>query len=327
MFKNIRHAIQLLLFICLVAAIALPAVGETATPVTENVAVVNGTQISKKSFDQELLVSRSRIEQQGQKIPESQLPEFKKHIIKQLIGTELLFQDSKQKGIVVSNEKVSQFLTDIKKRYPTEEQFQKDLVEMNMSEDDMKSRLKKSIAIQELIEKHLAKNATVTDEEAKTFYDKRPELFKSPPSVKASHILIKSSPTAKPAEKDAAMKKIKDVQEKLKQGGDFAELAKTHSEGPSGPKGGDLGFFSQGQMVKPFETAAFALSPGEISDIVETRFGYHLIKVSEKKESQTVSFDQAKEKIIKNLTRNKTQQIIEQHIETLKNTAKIETLI
>lgn len=327
MFKDIRRAIQLLLLTCLVAVIAIPAVGETTTPDKENVAVVNGTQISKKSYDQELLVVRSRMEQQGQKIADSQLAEFKKHIMKQLIGTELLFQDSKQKGILVSDEKVNQFLSDIKKRFPTEERFQKGLADMNMSEDDMKSRLRRTIAIQELIEKHLTKDATVTDVEAKAFYDMRPELFMAPPSVKASHILIKSSPTAEPAEKDAAMKKIKAVQEKLKQGGDFAELAKTHSEGPSGPNGGDLGFFSQGQMVKPFETAAFALSSGEVSDIVETRFGYHIIKVTEKKESQTISFDQAKGNIIKNLTRNKTQQIIEQHIETLKGSAKIETFI
>ncbi len=97
--------------------------------------------------------------------------------------------------------------------------------------------------------------------------------------VKASHILIKVDAKTDEAKKTEARKKIEEVQQKLKDGGDFAALAKEYSEGPSNVKGGDLGYFGRGQMAKPFEDAAFALTPNEVSDVVETRFGYHLIKV------------------------------------------------
>jgi peptidyl-prolyl cis-trans isomerase C len=290
-------------------------------------AIVNGSVITQRSFDQEFTVLRAQIEQSGQKIEDNQTDEFKKHVINQLISAELLYQDSKQKGIKVSDEQLGKYLAEVVKRFPSEEEFKKGLAEMNMTEAEMKMKLRKSLAIQELITKYVALGTEVTDEEAKAFYDMRSELFQQPESVKASHILIKVAADAKQPEKDAAMTKIKEIQDKVKKGEDFAELAKKNSECPSAPNGGDLGFFPKGQMVKPFEDAAFALAPGAVSDIVVTQFGYHLIKAVEKKKSEQIAFETAKEKIKGNLSKDKRKQKVDSHIDMLMAKAKIEKFI
>jgi peptidyl-prolyl cis-trans isomerase C len=287
------------------------------------VAIVNGSVITQKAFDQELILMKAQIEQSGQKVEDNQMPEFRKHVLNQLITAELLYQESQQKGIIIPNDRSKQYFDDIKKRSPSEEAFNKELAAMKTTEEEMRLKISKALAIQELITKYLATDTTVTDDEAKALYDSRPELFKKPESIKASHILIKVAPNASQADKDEAMKKIKEIQERINKGEDFAELAKTYSQCPSAPNGGDLGYFTQGQMVKPFEDAAFSLAPGAVSNIVETQFGYHLIKAIDKKGPETVSFETAKENIKKNLSKNKSKQQLDAHIAKLMETAKI----
>jgi len=145
--------------------------------------------------------------------------------------------------------------------------------------------------------------------------------------VRASHILIKVEPKAKESEKEDALKKIKEVQEKQKKGGDFAKLAKEYSQGPSNVKGGDLGFFKRGQMVPAFEEVAFKLKPGEVSEIVNTRFGYHLIKVVDKKPESTVPFEEIKERIGQYLKQQKVQKEVKQLVEKLRKEGKVETFL
>jgi len=120
------------------------------------------------------------------------------------------------------------------------------------------------------------------------------------------------------------MEKIKKIQKELKGGQDFAVLAKKYSEDKgSSANGGDLGYFSRGQMVKPFEDAAFGLKPNEVSDIVETRFGYHLIKVYDKKPGKIMAYDEIKNLLTERLQQEKTQQEAVKYIADLKKTAKI----
>jgi peptidyl-prolyl cis-trans isomerase C len=167
----------------------------------------------------------------------------------------------------------------------------------------------------------------MTEAEVKNVYDENPEDFKQKAQVHARHILIKVAADADEAAKAEARKKIEAVEEKAKKGTDFAELAKTHSEGPSNVRGGDLGFFGRGQMVKPFEEAAFGLEPGKISDVVETRFGYHLIKVEERKKERTLSFDEVKPQLMEKLKRGKLEQEMRTYLLALREKAKIETFM
>jgi peptidyl-prolyl cis-trans isomerase C len=136
---------------------------------------------------------------------------------------------------------------------------------MNLTEADLRFQFERDLAIRKLLDDQIGGKITVSEKESRAYYDSNLESFKKPEQVRASHILIKVDPGADEAKKAEARTKIESLQAKLKKGEDFGALAKEYSEGPSGPKGGDLGFFGRGQMVKPFEEAAFSMKPGQVS--------------------------------------------------------------
>ena len=166
----------------------------------------------------------------------------------------------------------------------------------------------------------------VTEADAKKFYDENPKLFTR---LSASHILAafsdepgKNPPTKE--QEEAALKKINDVHKKLKDGGKFEDLAKEHSDCPSKEKGGNLGEFSQGQMVPEFEEALLGLKANDVSDPVKTRFGYHLIKAGEKK---VIPFEEIKNNIIQQLKEEKSAEVVDKFVDGLKKAYKVEMLV
>jgi peptidyl-prolyl cis-trans isomerase C len=291
------------------------------------VAVVNGTIITQGEFDRVLGYELRRAAQSGQQIPGAQMAKVENSILDSLIVGELLFQESKKKGIQVKPETVTEQLMTVKQRFPSEAEFKKALEENNMTESKISADIKRDMAIQQLLDKEVDQKVKITDEESKTFYDKNPQLFQQPERVKASHILIKVDEGASEEKKAEARKKIEEIQQKVQNGEDFATLAKTYSEGPSGPKGGDLGSFGRGQMVKPFEDAAFSLKPNETSDIVETKFGYHLIKVVDKQPAKKIAYADAKDRINNRLKNQKLRTERQLYVDKLKKDAKIEKFL
>jgi len=141
----------------------------------------------------------------------------------------------------------------------------------------------------------------ITDDEIEEYYEYNMDTFLQPKEVKARHILFKLSQYADEAEEKKVKEKAAEVLEKARKGSDFATLAKEYSEGPTKSSGGDLGYFTAGRMVKPFEETAFKMKKGEISDLVRTRFGYHIIKVEDVKEARTKALDEVRDQISKTL--------------------------
>jgi peptidyl-prolyl cis-trans isomerase C len=302
----------------------IPAMAADKKPAGEKVAVVNGVVITRAQFEKELTVHVQRVSRQGQQVSDEQMVALKKDILEGLIEREVLYQESQRAGIKISDQKVNDQLAGIKKRFPSEEEFEKALLSMNLTEAEVRSQIQRGLAIRELIDQKVANKVVITDEATNAFYTANPKLFKQPEQVKASHILIKVEPTADDATKAAARKKITDIQQKLKDGGDFAELAKEYSEGPSGPRGGDLGYFKRGQMVKPFDDAVFSMQTNEVSDLIETRFGYHLIKVYDKKPEQTLPYAEVKDKIAQRLKQEQIEKDATLYVDNLKKGAKVE---
>jgi peptidyl-prolyl cis-trans isomerase C len=290
-------------------------------------AVVNGVAISKDDFDREMDFYVKRANQRGQQVPEAQMGLMKNQVLDSLIDRELLFQETKKKGINIDPKDVADELQKIKQRYAKPGEFEQLLNDMGLTESDVQNQIERGLAIQQLIDNEVRSKVTIGDEEVKSYYDANPQLFEQPEQVKASHILVKVDANAPQEEKDKARKKIESVQEKAKKGEDFATLAKTYSEGPSGPNGGDLGYFRRGQMVKPFEDAAFNLNPNETSDIVETQFGYHLIKVVDKKPAQKMTYADVKERLSEHLKKQKTDSEAGAYIQSLRGSAKIEKFL
>ncbi|MFI5395728.1 MAG: SurA N-terminal domain-containing protein [Candidatus Binatia bacterium] len=147
----------------------------------------------------------------------------------------------------------------------------------------------------------------ISDADAKGYYDERVAEYEKPEQVHARHILLRYAPDANDQEKANVRKHAEEVMAKVKAGGDFAALAKQYSEDSSAAQGGDLGSFSRGKMVPSFEQAAFALAPGEISDLVESPFGLHIIKVEGKEEARTQTLDEVKSQIVAKLTQEKAR--------------------
>ncbi len=145
---------------------------------------------------------------------------------------------------------------------------------------------------------------SVSDEDIRSYYEYNMDRFIEPGKVRARHILFKVEPNAPEEQVKAVMGKAEKVLKQVRDGGDFAELAKKHSDGPTKEKGGDLGYFARGQMVKSFDEAAFNLEQGEISDIIRTRFGFHIIKMEDKKEGGAKPLDQVRETVRKILVAN-----------------------
>ena len=306
------------------ALLIYPALaGEEQAP-EDKVAVVNGSVITRADFDGEMSRVQQRLRRMGKPFSDSQLSEIKKQVLENLINRELLYQESQKQGITVDEAAINEQVRKLKERFSDEAKFKSALSKANLSEAALRLQFKRGMAIQQFIDKQFVQRITVSGEESRAYYDGKPDLFKQPEQVHASHILIKVDPGADESRKAEARKKLEMIQEKLKKNEDFAALAKEFSEGPSSVKGGDLGYFRRGQMVKPFEEAAFALKPGEVSDIVETTFGYHLIKVIDKKPETTIVYKDVKDKLEGYLKQEKVQEEIKLYVEKLKEKAKVE---
>ena len=291
------------------------------------VAIVNGSMITQEDFNRDMRQVQQFFLSSGKQLNSDQLSDLKTKILEGLINRELLYQDSQTKGIMVDEAQVNERWETLKKGFPSEADFKASLSDANIIEADLRSLIKRGIMIETLINTHFFEKTAVSDKEMKTFYMEHPDLFKKPEQVRASHILIKVDSEADKSEKKKARKKLKKIQKKLKKGEDFSALAKEHSQGPSGDEGGDLGYFGRGQMVKPFEDAAFSLETGKLSDIVETRFGYHLIKVFEKNPETIGEYSAVKDRLKQSLEQREVQKQMEVYVEGLKNKAKIERLL
>jgi peptidyl-prolyl cis-trans isomerase C len=179
--------------------------------------------------------------------------------------------------------------------------------------------------VNEYLRKEVASKATVSEDDIKIYYDGHKDEFKTSDMVRARHILIKVAPQSSEEEKKKAKVKAESVLKKIKDDEDFAGLANNYSDDTSSKlTGGDLGFFARGKMVKPFEDAAFSLKPGEVSGIVETQFGYHIIKLEERKAASTEPLENVKERIQQKLLQDSMRSKVSEFIEKAVKDSKVE---
>ena len=315
-----------LLVALLIMTVAWTARGEEKKNPESPVAIVNGTPIERQAYDREMNLYKQRMARSGRQLSDSDSQSVEKALLDEMISRELLYQESLKKGIKIEPKAVDEQYATIRQRYPDDAKFKEILDRMNLNEATLKTQIAHQTAVQQLIESQIAPKIAVKDDETKAFYDKNPNFFKMPEQVKASHILIKLDPkTADAAQKASAKKTLQDIKARLAKGEDFAALAKEFSQDSSSTNNGDLGYFRRGQMVKPFEDAAFSLKPNEVSDIVETQFGYHLIKVYDKKPESVIAYDDVKDRIAEQIRQDKLKQEVMEYIQELRKSAKIET--
>jgi peptidyl-prolyl cis-trans isomerase C len=202
------------------------------------------------------------------------------------------------------------------------------LIDRKMTLDQIKSDARRDISISKLIETEIATRVAVKPGQVEDFYKNNPDQFKQPERVRASHILISTAENADAATKAQAKTKAQQILKDVKAGKDFASLARQHSQDPgSAVNGGDLGFFEQGRMVGPFNDVAFSLKPGATSDLVETQFGYHIIRVAEKQAARSVPLEEVRPRLEEYLQHRNRESETESFVKSLRAKGKIEILV
>ena len=310
------------------AAAQAPAQAPAAKPVPpqlpEIVARVNGEAISGKDLDDAVKAVAGR----AGPIPPDERDRVYRGVLDNMIGYRLIIQEAKARKIAVPDAELDAQVAQIRAQFPSEAQFQQALTAQKTTLEAVRSDTRDEVSAEKLVESAIADKVAVKPETVTDFYQKNQDKFQQGPRVRASHILIGIPQNADAATKQQAKAKAEALLKDLKSGKDFAATAKANSQDPgSAPSGGDLGYFEQGQMVPPFEQAAFALKTGEMSEIVETQFGYHIIKLADKQDSRVVPLDEAKQQIEQYLTEQNRHAQTELFVNGLKAKAKIEVLI
>lgn len=285
------------------------------------VATVNGNNITIEDFKVTLALNKIDLESKyGSTVWETEVEDgvkfkdtFKNRVLKGMIDVEAVCEEAKKDGLTPSEEEIDKAFDELNKNLYANENYKKILEDLKISDTCIKSQVEKTLTIQKYTE-NFDKNLKISDEEMKKYYEEhKVDYYKD--EVKASHILISTvddnGKELSEAKKKEAKKKAEEVLKKAKSGEEFSELAKEYSDDPgSAANGGDLGYFTKGQMVQPFEEAAFSLKSGEISGLVESEYGYHIIKVYDKIDKQ-LTFDEVKDEIKKTLTEDKYMESIE----------------
>ncbi len=290
------------------------------------VAKVGTTTITRKELDRavSILVAQNRI--QPGSTPEA-MKEAQKTALDQLIFADLIYQQGLQSPPADLDKQIEFKMAQNKSKFASPAEYEAALQASGITEKDLTEISRKDIVISNYIQTKIVPSITVTDEEAKKFYDENRAQLGEEPQIRVSHILIGVDAAATPEEKAKAREKAEAIRKEVKGGKDFAAAAKEDSTCPSKEQGGDLGFFGKGQMVPAFEQAAFALQPGEISEVVETQFGYHIIKLIDKKDTKPPAFAEIKEKITVFLKGQKTQKAVFEYVTKLRAESKVEILL
>jgi peptidyl-prolyl cis-trans isomerase C len=244
-----------------------------------------------------------------------------------MITTELMFQKSSEEGYTFAEEDVITEMEKIRANYPTEELFMTAMKNQGLTEEMFRNQLERNLTIKKFVEEEISSKQTVTEEEMREYYEETPNLWEREEEVGAKHILVKTTKDDPPDTLESKRARIEALLIRIRNGESLETLAAEHSECPSASKGGDLGYFSRGRMVKPFEDAAFSMSVGDVSDVIESTFGFHIIEVYGKREAGTLSYEDAVEIIEPDFLQRHTNAAIRALIDELKANREIERLL
>jgi len=288
------------------------------------VATVDGEKISRAQLDEAL---GEAVAASGIKVDEltaEQKMEGYRQILDDLIMDKLLGKAAA--GIQITKEEVNAEVAKLRGQFPTEEEFKAQLETVGQSPEKLTETLSKIMQQRQWVEQQIGESVAITQADAKKFYDENQSEFEQPEQVKASHILFLVKQDDSEDVAKAQLEKAKAAAAKAQKGGDFSSLAKEMSEEPGAKEsGGDLGFFTKDRMVPEFAEAAFTLKPGEVSEPVRTQFGWHVIKLEEKKPAGMSPFEEVKDQLEAYLKADKQRKAVQDLMKSLREKAKVET--
>ena len=293
---------------------------------TGPVAHVNGNPIAAAKFNDEM----KKVAKTG-KFPPQLLHRFKSRLIDRLVDQKLIDDAIANSSVKVADKEVDAKLDQVRAEFDEANKksggkatsLKAVAKKYGISDDELRESVKRSIAIEKL----LVENGLElpTDKDVKKFYDDNPDKFTRPEQVHTRHILKKVSPKAGEEAVAKAKEKITELRKKATaKDADFAKLAEKHSDGPSAKKGGDIGFIGKEQFQPEYTKAAFALQKDQISEPVKTRYGWHLIKLVERRDSKTIPFEKVEGRLAKQMKNQKIQKELKTYVKELRSSAKVE---
>jgi peptidyl-prolyl cis-trans isomerase C len=240
-----------------------------------------------------------------------------------LISSELLYQSAVAAGTSVTEAEVQAELDKLTKSLGSDAALNTELANRGMERADLRKELEKTILVNRYIQEGIDKKVTVTPEEVTDYYAKHPDEFKHPDLVRSSHILIPVAQGAPPAQDAEARQRAESVLLRVRKGEDFAKLARENSGDSSASSGGDIGFTEKGQLDPAYDGAAWSLAVGQVSGLIRSSFGYHIIKVTEKKKAGVATLEESRAQLTNFLKEQKRTAELDRLVKELRDKAKI----
>ncbi|HQO09230.1 MAG TPA: peptidylprolyl isomerase [Clostridiales bacterium] len=268
---------------------------------------VNDREISERDFDMACMERKYVFRKE--KLEKADIEE----VTDILIDAVLMLEQAEKENIEYDAAEVDATISKMKKSFKTEDDFLKALSKTGDNNDSIKERIARNLKLRNFVQKKFIADTVVSDDDLNKYYENYPERFNKGEEVRASHILFGEG------DKEQAL----EIHEQLLNGADFTELAKNHSQCPSGQNGGDLGYFDKGKMVPEFEQAAFEMETGEISDLVQTQFGYHIIKLTDRRTGGKFELNEIKEQLRQSMANSILNHKIKSYTVSLREKADI----
>ncbi|MDA8139894.1 MAG: peptidylprolyl isomerase [Desulfobacteraceae bacterium] len=286
-------------------------------------ASVNGSIISSKELEWETKQLAIEMRLRNQPLNEQQIRQLRNDLIENLIDRELLYQHAQSKQIQIRPQWVDAALSEFKGKLGGNSALQSFLTEADLSQMQLKERLAKGLTVQRLLRREPVQSIKVSEAEIQAFYRNHKELFQQGEEIRVKHIFVAVNDMNDENRRTEGLEKIKALKARIDQGANFAVLALEYSDCPSKTRSGDLGYLTRDQLTPSFAAAAFELAPDAVSDIVTTRFGYHLIKMIDRRPPSTVAYAEVRDKIERTLRRDKENDAVTNYINKLKRQSEI----
>ncbi len=289
-------------------------------------------EFRQSDLDEAFIAFRANIAALGERIPEGTRSTLEAQLLDEMIFTRLLVDKSNDADRAKARETANELLDKVRSRSSSEDIFRMRLRALGLSVEQFEKQVVDQALRREVLRRLMSADIRITDEQIRSYYETNTAQFSEPEKVRASHILLATvnKETRQPVSPDIRKEKettIRKLKERAESGEDFARLAKEFSEDPgSKDKGGEY-TFGRGEMVKPFEAAAFSLEPGQISDVVETQFGFHIIKVHEKIPARTKPLSDVSATLKEHLLEMEIRRRMPEFYESLKKEAGVEVLL
>ena len=304
---------------------APPGVEPVPAELPEIVARADAWSIGREELERAV---RSAEVQAGQALPASFRDRVYRAVLDRLVAFHLLLQESERRGIAVDEAAVDARVETIRSGFPDAEAFEDRLDTWNTSLYILRREARRDLLVERVLESAVPADVDIDAGSVRAFYERHPAQFTEPGGARARHVLIGVGPDASAAERAEARERARGLRRDAEAGADFAALAREHSDDPaSAADGGDLGLVVEGRTAAAFETALFALDPGELSGVVETPSGFHVIQMVERRDARVVPFEEARGAIRGLLRRQERQARTAAFIDELKTRHGVRILI